>query len=107
MTVGSKNHPFEGAEGFSPPMMILSPSSFAFSTKLMLVARSSLLTIGPRSMLGSNGFPTRRSLAMRTTAGTNLTLLFSSPYILSDHIQDSPHSQNLDPIAHFNAQGMS
>src|SRR5260370_3897967 len=107
MTVGSKNHPFEGAEGFSPPMMILSPSFFAFSTKLMLVARSSLLTIGPRSVSGSNGFPSRRSLAIRTNAGTNLSLIFSSTYILSEQMQVWPQFQNRDHIAHFTAQGMS
>src|SRR5467141_2172929 len=107
MTVGSKNHPFEGAEGFPPPMMILSPSSFAFSTKLMLVSLSCLLTIGPRSVSGSNGFPSRRSLAMRTNAGTNLSLIFSSTYILSEQMQVWPQFQNRAHIAHFNAQGMS
>src|SRR6266478_9426585 len=107
MSVGSKIHAFEGVEGFSPPMMILSPSSFAFSTKLMLVARSSLLTIGPRSVSGSNGLPSLRSLAMRTNAGTNLSLIFSSTYILSEQMQVWPQFQNLAHIAHFNAQGMS
>src|SRR5260370_1120549 len=107
MTVGSKNHPFEGVEGFSPPMMILSPSSFAFSTKLMLVSLSCLLTIGPRSVSCSSGFPSLSSLAMRTNAGTNLSLIFSSTYILSEQMQVWPQFQNRAHMAHFNAQGMS
>src|SRR5438132_10816237 len=104
MTVGSRNHPLVGAEGFSPPMTILSPSSFAFSMKLMLVSLSSLLTIGPRSVSGSSGLPILRSFAIRTNAGTNLSLIFSSTYILSEQIQVWPQFQKRAHIAHFSAQ---
>src|SRR5205809_5158648 len=103
MTVGWRNHPCFGAEGFSPPMTILSPSSFAFSMKLMLVSLSSLLTIGPRSVPGSNGFPSLRSFAIRTNAGTNLSLIFTSTYILSEQIQVWPQFQKRAHMAHFNA----
>src|SRR5207245_4821651 len=106
MTVGSRNQPFVGAEGFCPPRTILSPSSFAFSMKLTLVSLSSLLTIGPRSVSESNGFPILRSFATRTNAETNLSLIFSSTYILSDQMQVWPQFQNRAHMRHFTAQAI-
>src|SRR5207247_3542118 len=44
---------------------------------------------------------------MRTNAGTNLSLIFSSTYIRSEQMHVWPQFQNRAQIAHFTAQAMS
>src|SRR6266511_6307000 len=73
----------------------------------MLVCLSSLLTMGPRSVPGSRGSPSLRFFAKRTNSGTNLPLIFSSTYILSEQMHVWPQFQNLAHIAHFSAHRMS